>query len=206
MRWRTGGVCAVLAIGAALVLVLPALGSPARVAKAGQGVTTKFTYVETNHGHLKGSTTLGIQGHGSFSAKLTKHAALEAAVLAAATGIPFTKIAEGGTYTVEHSDAGSGVAVVSFTARGLGTLCVSYSAKRGKFVPAGGFFAATGTLKTLGGTGAAAKWSGSASFTQTGLTGIKTEQFTFGGSAQGRVGKAKKFSATCKRVAKLPKH
>jgi hypothetical protein len=206
MRWRTGTLCAVLAIGAALVLVLPALGSTARVAKASQGVTTKITYIETNHGHLKGSSTVGIQGHGSFSAKLTKHAALEAAVLAAATGIPFTKIAQGGTYTVEQSDLGSGVAVVSFTARGLGTLCISFSSKRGKFVPAGGFFARTGTLKMLGGTGPPAKWAGSASFKQTNLTGIKTEQFTFVGSAQGSVGKAKKMSATCRRVARLPKH
>jgi hypothetical protein len=202
---RRAGIVAVLAVIVVAALVIPALGSTARVAKAGTGVTTKIAYTETNHGHLQGSSTVGIQGHGSFSAKLTKRAALEAAVLAAATGIPFTRIAQGGSYTVEHSDT-SGVAVVSFKARGLGALCLSYSAKHGKFVIGQSFLPTTGTLKTLGGTGAAAKWSGSASFKQTTLTGIRVEQFGFSGSAHGSVGRPKTMSATCRRVAKLPKH
>ncbi len=126
-------------------------------------------------------------------------------MLALATGIPFSKIAQGGSYVVEHSDT-SGTAVVSFRARGLGTLCISYSAKHGKFVLGQSFLPTTGTLKILGGTGTASRWSGSASFKQTALTGQSIEQFTFTGSAQGSAGRAKKMTATCRRIAKLPKH
>jgi len=64
----------------------------------------------------------------------------------------------------------------------------------------------TGTLGPLGGTGAAAKWSGSASFTQTTLTGTSIEQFGFTGSAHGSSGRARSMSKTCKAVARLPKH
>lgn len=200
-----------LVLGAAIVAGavdgFPAFGAPggprAYASAAGKPFSTKINYVETNHGHLKGATTVGIQGHGTFSAKLSAHAALEAAAIALATGIPLQQIAKGGSYKIEHSDNGTGIAVVTFKAQGIGKLCVSYSAKAGKFVVGDSFVPVSGTLKPLGGTGAAATWTGSVSFSQTALTGTNVEQFGFAGHARGSIGKARRLTTACKRVAAI---
>jgi hypothetical protein len=199
---------ALIAAAIAMALIgFPAFGAPAtpraHASSSGKAYSTTITYVETNHGHLRGSTTTGIQGHGTFSAKLSAHAALEAAVIAAATGIPLPQIVKGGSYTIEHSDNGTGVAVVTFKARGLGKLCVGYTAKAGKFVPGDAWIPVSGTLKALGGTGTAATWSGSVTFNQTALSGTSVQKYGFSGQARGSVGKARGMSATCKHVAAI---
>ena len=170
----------------------------------------KATYAETNHGRTVGGATLGIQGHGTFSATLGTRAAIEAAIVAAATGLPVTKIAQGGSYTVQRSIAASGritgTIVATFKARGLGTCARGYVEKPGKFVPGDSFIPMSGTITAIGGTGAAARWHASAGFTQGAVSGVKVEQFSGKGAASGAIGKARSMSKTCKAVAKLPKH
>ena len=165
-----------------------------------------MSYVETNHGHPQGSATVGIVGKGKLSAKLAPHAALEAAVAALATGVPLTKIAQGLSFKVVRQIAGngdgSGVALVTFKAHGLGTLCVSFTTKQGKLNPVGGFFNTSGSLKTVGGSGAAKSWHGGVGFKWTSVTGSTTEQFGLDGSEHASVGKAHGLSAACKRVSK----
>jgi hypothetical protein len=118
-----------------------------------------------------------------------------------------SKIAQGGTYRTERSIAGNGdvtgIAVASFKARGLGTVCVGYTVKAGKFVPGSSFVPMSGTLKTIGGTGTAARWRGSVSYKQTGVSGMSIENFTASGSEQGHSGKAQRLSLACKHVKAL---
>jgi hypothetical protein len=128
------------------VIAVAALSASAGARRATAGSASKFgaslTYKETNRGRQQGAATIGIQGTGSFSAKLGARAALEAAVISLVTGVPATKIAQGGTYTVQRDIAASGdvsgLAVARFKAKGLGTVCVSYTEKAGKFVPSTG--------------------------------------------------------------------
>jgi hypothetical protein len=178
----------------------------ARVA-SGKQFTAKLSYTETNHGRSKGSTTVGIQGRGSFSVKLGAHAALEAAFIAVMTGVPVTKIAAGGSYTVQRDIAGSGVvtglAVAKFKAPGLGVVCVSYTEKSGKFMPGSSFVPMSGAFKTVGGIGAASRWRVSVTFKQTTVTGSTIEQFGANGSEQASLGNAKPMTAACKHVATI---
>jgi hypothetical protein len=195
-----------IAVGAALLGNADARRPPTATPAASKPYSAKMSYVETNHGQAKGSATVGIVGKGKLSAKLGPHAALEAAVIALATGVPLTKIAQGGSYKVVRQIAGngdvSGVAVVTFKAHGLGTLCVSFTSKQGKLDPAKGFFNTSGSLKTVGGTGAAKTWQGGLGFKWTNVTGSATEQFGLDGSEHASVGKAHGLSAACKRVTK----
>ena len=65
----------------------------------------------------------------------------------------------------------------------------------------------SGTFTAVGGTGAAARWHGSLSFTETGVSGVKVERLSLGiGAESGAIGKARPMTKTCKTVAKLPKH
>ena len=195
-----------LAVGAVVQL---AAGATAHRAAAKKSYGAKLTYVETNHGRTIGGANIGIQGHGTFSATLGTRAALEAALIAAATGVPVTKIAQGGSYTVLRSIAANGriagTVVATFKARGLGTLCASYTEKPGTFVPGDSFVPMSGTFAAVGGTGAAARWHGSLSFTQTGVSGLKVEQLSARGTGSGTIGKARPMTKICKTVAKLPK-
>ena len=199
-----------VAVGAAVQLASGAPAHRAHRASAQKKYGAKVTYVETNHGRTVGGANVGIQGHGTFSATLGTRAALEAAIIAAATGIPVTKIAQGGSYTVLRSIAANGhiagTVVATFKARGLGTLCASYTAKPGKFVPGDSFVPVSGTFAAVGGTGAAARWHGSLSFSETGVSGVKVEQLSGKGAESGAIGKARPMTKTCKTVAKLPKH
>ncbi len=208
-RLRLGILLTLVAIVAGAVVQL-ASGATAHRASAAKKYGGKVTYVETNHGRTVGGASLGIQGHGTFSATLGTRAALEAAIVAAATGLPVTKIAQGGSYTVQRSIAASGritgTLVATFKARGLGTACATYIEKPGKFVPGDSFVPMSGTITAVGGTGGAARWHASVSFTQGAVSGIKVEQFSGKGSASGAIGKARSMSKACKAVAKLPKH
>jgi hypothetical protein len=178
----------------------------ARVA-SGKQFTAKLSYEETNHGRSMGSAIVGIQGRGGFSVKLGAHAAVEAAFIALATGVPVSKIATGASYTVQRKIAGSGVVtglvVAKFKAPGLGVVCVSYTAKPGKFVPGSSFVPMSGTAKTVGGVGAAARWRVSLTFKQTSVTGSTVEQFGGNGSEQASLGNARPMTAACKHVAAI---
>jgi hypothetical protein len=165
--------------------------------------TTALTYTETNHGTDSGGATRGIKGHGTFRAKLGPAAAVGARVIGAATGVPLAKIAQGGSYKlardIDANGKGSGILVVKFKASGLGSACLSFVAKPGQF-NGGGFVPMSGTLKMVGGKGAAAKWRGSASFDQTDVSGSGTEQIKEKGTAHPSTGSAKGFTPACKKV------
>jgi hypothetical protein len=203
----------IVAVAAVLVAAPVAVGPSsagaprAHAATAGRPFTAKLSYAETNHGRQVGQATTGIEGHGTFSAKLSVGAALEAAVIALASGVPVMQIAKGGSYGVRRQTAASGVVtgtvVASFKAHGLGTVCIGFTATPGRFLQGASFVPVSGSFKTLGGTGAASHWRGSVGFKQTGLTGMSIENFTFSGSEHAATGGAKGLSAACKRVAKL---
>ena len=168
-RVRLGLILALVATTVGAVVQL-ADGATAHRASAPKKYGAKVTYVETNHGRTVGAANLGIQGHGTFSATLGTRAAIEAAIIAAATGIPVTKIAQGGSYTVLQIDRrqrprrwhrrGNVQGPRARDAvRELHREAAGSSSPGDSFVPMSGTFAA------VGGTGAAARWHGSLSFT-----------------------------------------
>ncbi len=147
------------------------------------------------------NTNFGSDGaKGRFSAKLSAGARAAAAVLAAVTGVPYPEIAKGGTYVAKLTDGG-GLAVVKFSDHALGTACVKYRAKAGKYNPSLGYLKVTGSMTIVGGTGQAAHWTGTIKFNQTGVTGRDT--LVFGGSAIGSARAAHGVTAACKSVSKL---
>jgi hypothetical protein len=198
----------VLALGgsAATLAVASAPSRSAAHAPAGHGLTIRFPFTQTNPGHQHGATITGVEGHGTFSATLGAHASA-AALLALATGIPFTKIARGGSYaakfTIGASGTNTGTVVARFKAAGLGSLCFAFTAKGGHYQVGDSFIPTTGTIKVLGGTGAAARWSAAASYSLKAITGTKTPKYTFSGSAHGKIAKKRGLSSTCKQVAAL---
>lgn len=208
LRLRLGLLLALAAVsvGAAVQLASGATGHAAAARKYG----AKVTYKETSSGHSSGGAQVDIHGTGTFSATLSPRAALEAAVIAASTGIPVTEIVKGGTYTVERAIGKTGritgTLVATFKARGLGTACARYVEKPGKYVVGDSFVPMSGTITTVGGVGAAARWHLTISFTQTGISGIKVEQFAAKGAESGAIGRARGMNKTCRSVAKLPKH
>lgn len=205
-----------LAAGAALVLLTTiALGRfqagahpVAHPAASSKKYSAPISYAGTTNGKQQGGSTVDIDGHGSFSAKLGSTAKLVAAVMASATGIPYDKIAAGGTYKVQSaissSGVGSGVVVAKFKSHGLGTACLTYTDTPGTYSPSLGYVPITGKLKMVGGSGSAAHWNGSVSFSQGGISGSTSlEKFLFSGALKGSTGRAHKLTSACKRVAKL---
>lgn len=198
LRTRAGLACvSATASAAALVLVLTgALSAQARIiarptsASSHTGFTVKV--VNTDFG------SDGAKGH--FSAKLSAGARDVAAVLAAVTGVPYPEIAKGGTYVEKVTNDG-GLAVVKFSDHALGTACVRYNAKAGKYDPSLGYLKVTGSMTIVGGTGQAAHWTGTIKFKQTGLTGRDT--LVFGGTAIGSTRTAHGLTAVCRSVSKL---
>jgi hypothetical protein len=139
---------------------------------------------------------------GSFSANLSRGAHLVAALMSIVTGVPYAQIAKGGTYIAKDaSSSEAGVAMVKFSDRGLGTACVQWSGKSGVYDPSKGYRTVDGSLKIIGGSGAAAHWKGSLAFKQTGLTGSDTLQFST--LVTGSTGARHGLTAACKAVAKL---
>ena len=199
---------AIALAGAAALAAFPVAsalaGGPAHTAAAKKPFSAHVTYSETEHGHQNGSSTVGIVGHGKFSAKLTAHASLAVALISLATGVPLDKAAQGGTYTVHKSisstGVGTGLVVASFKAKGLGKLCLGFKFVPGKYNPTAGsgFVPVSGTFAALGGTGAAAKWRGSLSFKQTNITGLSVENIAVSGSARPSTGQAKGMSKACR--------
>jgi hypothetical protein len=192
------GAVAAYPVGSALA------GGPAHTAAAKKPFSAHITYSETDHGHLNGNSTVGIVGHGKFSAKLSAHASLAVALVSLATGVPLNKAAEGGTYTVHRSisskGVGTGLVVASFKAKGLGKLCLGFKFVPGKYNPTSGsgFVPVSGTFAALGGTGAAAKWRGGLSFKETNITGLSVENIAVSGSARPSTGHAKGMSKACR--------
>jgi hypothetical protein len=192
----------------AAVLALTSVGASAqplaRSASAGKGYSAKVRYTSTSNGHQQGNAITGVDGHGSFSAHLGSSARIVAAVLSAATGVPYTKIAKGGTYKAVSNLAGSGgngVVVAKFKA-GLGSACLKWTDKAGAYKISLGYVPVSGKIRVVGGTGAAAHWRGSATFKQSGINGSSLEQILFAGALKGSTGRARRLSAACKKVAR----
>ena len=204
----------IAAVGlAAAAVALSVLTGGFALAAAGQGAavakpfTAHVSYVETNHGRQQGQATLGIVGHGAFSGKLGAHAALAAALISLATGVPVSKVARGGTYVVSRqiagSGAGTGLVVAKFKSPGLGSICLAYSFTPGKYVPGASFVPVSGTFRAAGGTGAAARWHVSLGFKETSVTGSSVESVGVSGSERLSTGAAQAMSPACRHVATL---
>jgi hypothetical protein len=169
------------------------------------GMTVTLTFAQTSAGTQHGQSTIGVKGHGTFSAKLGKHAQ-DVALLAAVTGIPFNKIARGGSFaadfTIGAHGTNAGTVVARLKTKGLGSFCFGFTAQGGQFQQGDGFVPTTGTITLLGGTGAAAHWHGGASFALSTIGGTSmTEKLTFTGTARGTVAaRAHGLTAVCKRT------
>lgn len=175
-------------------------------ATASRGLTVRFPFTQTNAGRRHGATITGVEGHGAFSATLGAHAR-DLALVALATGIPFTQIARGGSYaarfTIGATGTNTGTVVARFKANGLGSVCFAFTAKGGRFKPGDSFVPTTGTIKVLGGTGAAARWNASAGYSLKAITGTQTQRYTFSGTAHGSIAKKRGLTPTCRQVAAL---
>lgn len=201
---------ALLAVVAILVVAIAASSVPAgaKRAAAGKAYTAKLSYTETNHGTTRGAATTGIQGKGTLSAKLGARAAVVSAFVSLATGVPVTKIAQGGAYKVRRDIAGNGVitglVVLKLKARGLGTVCVKYTERPGRFVPGSSFVPMSGSISAVGGTGAAARWRGTVTFRQSSVSGNDArEAFGAAGAEHASLGRSRGLTAACRRVARI---
>lgn len=214
MRSTKGLVLAALAGTCLLAAVAaPASSPPSHHATTAKAVTRSGTvqvsYTETNAGQDSGGVVKGVTGHGKFSAKLSPAAAVLARLAGVATGLPFSSIAKGGTYAarfdVDAAGGESGLLAVKYTTKGLGSSCVTYKTKHGKFVQGQSFIPTSASVESSGGTGSAARWHGGATYKLTDLTGGDTEQISGTTKAKLSTGKAKAPSARCKALLKLAK-
>lgn len=186
---------AIILSGALALLSTHVLGAQAKpTARASSTKAASASVVNQDFG------SDGARGH--FSATLSPGAHVMAALMSLVSGVPYAKIAKGGSYTAKiGASSEAGLAVVTFSNHALGKACVQWSGKSGTYDPAKGFLAVNGSLKMIGGTGAAARWRGSLKFKQTGLTGSDTLQL----SALVTVSTGPKHGLTkaCKAVTKL---
>jgi hypothetical protein len=191
---RTAGL-ALLVIMALAVAGTSALRAQAKP-RAPAGSPKAFSVNIVNH-------DFGSDGaKGSFSAKLGPAAHVVAALMSAVTGVPYTQIARGGTFIARDVASGKArLAVVKFADHALGTACVQWSGTSGPYDPSKGYLVVKGSMKIIGGTGAAAHWKGDLTFKQTGVTG--TDTLVFSALAAGSTGPARGLTAACKAVAKL---
>jgi hypothetical protein len=192
---RIGGLVAVLVVIVLALAAASALRAQARP-RASAGSRKAFSVRIVNH-------DFGSDGaKGSFSAKLGPAAHVVAALVSAVTGVPYTQIARGGTFIAKDAASSkAGLAVVKFSDHALGTACVQWSGTSGPYDPSKGYLAVNGSLKIIGGTGAAAHWKGNLNFKQTGVTG--TDTLVFSALAAGSSGPAHGLTAACKAVTKL---
>jgi hypothetical protein len=223
LRWFTiacvKGHARIVFLGAAFCVVLVAVGPAiARslqtrlVSVVAHGISGSVTYKVTNEGRDVGQTTTGVVGQGTISGKLNLGATLAARLLGTVKGIPLTGITSGGTYVVRYDiDARgdhTGLVVIAFKSRGLGTLCTRFAVAYGRFVVGKtDYVPSTGTFSTAGGDGTIAKVRASGSFTQGEVTGNAIEQILAHGSlASLTTGAAMPPTAECAAVAKLALH
>ena len=181
-----------IALAVAATSALRAQAKPR--ASAGSGKAFSVNIVNHDFG--------SVGAKGSFSAKLGPAAHVVAALMSAVTGVPYTQIAKGGTFIAKDVASGKGrLAVVKFADHALGTACVQWSGASGPYDPSKGYLVVKGSMKIIGGTGAAAHWKGNLTFKQTGVTG--TDTLVFSALAAGSTGPARGLSAACKAVTKL---
>ena len=211
-KWKGSGVALTILCGVSLVLAGPAL---ARIVQAGlvsaveHGISGSVTYKVTNEGRDVGQTTTGVVGQGTIAGKLNLGARLSATLLGAVKGIPMTAITHGGTYVVRYDiDAKGdhkGLLVIRFKSPGVGSLCLNFSAKYGRFVPGKtDYVPSTGSFSTVGGSGGIAKAHASGHFSQGEVTGNTIEQILANGSVDSlAIGRAAPLSASCAAVARL---
>ena len=201
-----------LLCGLSLAAAGPALG---RIVEAGlvrtmeHGISGSVTYKITNEGKDSGQTTSGVVGQGTISGKLSLGAQLSATLLGAVKGIPISAITRGGSYVVRYDvDAKgdhAGLVVIHFTSPGVGSLCLGFTAKYGKFVPGKtDYVPASGTFGTVGGSGSIATVHASGSYSQGEVTGSLIEKILGAGSVVSLTkGPASPLSGACAAVAKL---
>lgn len=191
---RIAGLAFVVLIALAMAAT-SALRAQAKPRAAG-GARKAFSVNIVNH-------NFGSEGaKGSFSAKLGPAAHVVAALMSAVTGVPYTQIAKGGTFIAKDVPSGRGrLAVVKFADHALGTACVQWSGTSGPYDPSKGYLVATGSMKIIGGTGAAAHWKGNLTFKQTGVSG--TDTLVFSALAAGSTGPAHGLTPACKAVTRL---
>ena len=181
-----------IALAVAATSALRAQAKPR--APAGSGKAFSVNIVNHDFG--------SVGAKGSFSAKLGPAAHVVAALMSVVTGVPYAQIAKGGTFIAKDVASGKGrLAVVKFTDHALGTACVQWSGSSGAYDPSKGYLVVKGSMKVIGGTGAAAHWKGNLTFKQTGVTG--TDTLVFSALAAGSTGPARGLSAACKAVTKL---
>jgi hypothetical protein len=191
---RLTGLVLLLSV-ALIVTAATALRAGAKVT-ASAGASKAFSVDIVNHDF--GS----VGAKGSFSVKLGPAAHVVAALMSAVNGLPYTQIAEGGTFVAKDTASGKGrLAVVKFADHALGTICVQWSATAGPYDSSKGYLVAKGSMTIIGGTGAAAHWSGQLTFKQTGVTG--TDTLVFNALAAAATGRARGLTAACKAVSKL---
>jgi hypothetical protein len=204
------------AVGAALVLLgalAPTVAGALQktlVHMVGRGISGTVSFKVTDEGRTAGQTTTGVVGQGTVSGKLSLDAKIAASLLGAVKGIPLTRIASGGSYVVRYDVEANGnhrgLLVMRFKP-GIGSLCVDFTVKYGKFVPGKtDYVPSTGTFATVGGTGKIAKIHASGRFKQGEVTGSMIEQFLGDGSLVSlAAGSAAPLSKECSAVAKLAK-
>jgi hypothetical protein len=200
---------AVVLLGAVAPTVMGAI-QKSLVGMVGRGISGTVSYKVTNEGQSVGKTTRGVVGQGTVSGKLSLDASIAASLLGAVKGIPLTRIASGGSYVARYDVAANGdhrgLLVMTFKP-GIGSLCLDFSVKYGKFVPGKtDYVPSTGTFATVGGTGKIAKIHASGRFKQGEVTGSMIEQFLGNGSLVSlTAGSAEPPSKECTAVASLAK-
>jgi hypothetical protein len=161
------------------------------------------TFHQTAAGHQHGNQLVGREGHGAFTVKLGGAAAAEVALVATVTGVPLNQIARGGSYKLQQSQGPTvtGTLVASFKAPGLGSSCLSFTGSSSAVI--NGYFEPTiGTLRTLGGTGAAARWRLTIHYHLTSLKPGATMGYSVDGGSSASLGAPRAMSGTCRSVAR----
>jgi hypothetical protein len=180
------------------------------VRMVGRGISGTVSYKVINEGRSVGKKTTGVVGRGTVSGKLSLDAKIAASLVGAVKGIPLARIASGGSYVVRYDVAANGdhrgLLVMKFKP-GIGSLCVDFAVKYGKFVPGKtDYVPSTGTFATVGGTGKIAKVHALGRFKQGEVTGSLIEQFLGNGSLVSlTASSAAPLSKDCAAVARLAK-
>jgi hypothetical protein len=206
-------ILAIVFIGSVLLILAgPAI---ARVIQARlvttveHGISGSVTYKITREGRDVGQTTIGVVGQGTISGRLSLGGRIAASLLGAVKGVPMTGIASGGSYVVRYDiDAKGdhkGIVVIEFKSRGVGSLCLHFTATYGRFNPRkADYVPSSGTFGTIGGSGGIGKVHAVGRYTQGEVTGNTIEQLLGHGSVVSLgTGAASPLSGACAAVAKL---
>lgn len=172
------------------------------------GISGSVTYKSISNGKTVGQQSVGVVGEGEISGKLSLDAKLAALVVGAAKGIPLTQIAKGGSYVTRYDIAANGeykgLLVITFASRGVGSLCLSFDTRYGKFTPGKDYVPSASTFRSVGGTGSIARVHVAGQVTQGEVTGSAIEQILAHGSISSvTVGAATAPDTACAAVSKL---